>query len=131
MATYISTSDITDDIINDFGNTIVSAKVELSDDAVESMALSKGVSSGDIETDPVNYLVREWAIAWVCFRICRDYLGKNNLESFDQDKYAVKGKIYFEEMADLDGRITKEVLRGTVNSARDMSGGMTATIYRG
>jgi len=119
MADYIVDADITDNILTSFST--LSDYVTDSDDAVESMAESKGVlDSDDIETDPVHFLVKKYAIAWVGMEMCLDYMGTNNNDlPVEIEKYAVKYKLYKDKIALLDSQITGAMLTGDVDEASD------------
>jgi len=84
----------------------------------------------DIETDPVHFKVKQYAVAWVGREMCRDYMGTNNNDlPVEIEKYAVKYKIYKDRVKELAGEITEEVLTGDVGDASDRA--TTHRLFRG
>jgi len=129
--TYIQTTDITDMILNETGlSTVLSAKVDASDDAVEDLAESKGVEVDDIETDPVHYLVKRYAIAWVGMELCFDALGKNNVEIADVEKYHIKYRHYKEMVKEFAERITSSMLNGSTSRQMDRANTISGVLFR-
>lgn len=128
---YITTSDITDVTITAFGNTIIGNYITESTSAVDDIAEKLGVESEDIETSPVHYKVKRYAICFVCMRICQDYMGRNNVEMPEIEKYLIKYNLYKAECNALEKEITEQMLLGTVDEQRDRAGVMSATIFRG
>jgi len=122
MATYINDSDITDLVLKDFGAEL-SAKVTLSDAEVEDMAERKGlIDKDEIETNPVHYQVKKYAINWVARELCLDALGKNNVDVSQIEKYDRLYDVYRRRLRETDSAITKQILRGSVSNTRDRGG---------
>ncbi len=128
MAAYIETTDITDNILQ---LSTLSDYVDQSDDAVKDLAETKGVIDSDnIETNPVHYKIKRYAIAWVGMEMCSDYMGTNNNDlPVEIEKYAVKYEKYLKKVNKLDGKITKEMVTGTVDKASDRAS--SRRLYRG
>ena len=95
------------------------------------MAERKGVSSSNIETSPVHYMVKRAAVAWTCMEICFDHYGKNNIETPEFEKYKLKYEDYKQRLADFESMITAEMLSGNVASRRDRATLQTGLIFRG
>lgn len=130
MATYISGSDITDSLLLETGLApLLAAKVTASDAEVEDLAERKGVDTTDIETSPVHYLIKKYAVAWVCMSLCADLAGKNkNDGGLEADIYNQKYKIYKQQVTEYANQITYEVLTGDVDESRERVGPRTGTI---
>lgn len=130
-SSYIDETDITDSAIQEAGlATELTAKMNLVDDALEDMAMQKGVEDTDIETDPVHYLVKRWCVAWVCMELCFDMIGKNKDET-EADIYNVKYQHYQRRLQDAESQINAEVLMGTADTQRERPGPRTGTIMIG
>ena len=130
MSIYIEQSDLTDSIINDFSPDILLAKLELSDYAVEDLAEIKGVLSDNIETDPVHWKLKRYAIYWVYSEICFDFIGKNNVDIIEQEKYYKKYEMYKNSLNEIKLEITPEMITGNVGSIRDRATVSTGTLFR-
>ncbi len=130
MATYISATDITDMLFTETAfSTLLTAKLTASDAAVVDLAEKWDVESTDIETDPVHYIIKKWAAAWVCRELALDAMGKNNPDIADIEKYKIKYDIYKGLTAEYEAQINYEVLTGTVTEAQHRST-KTGTLYR-
>jgi len=126
---YITVSDITDRIAEGIDMT---PYIMESDEAVNDMAEELGVrSTADIETAPLHYMVRRYAITYAMMRMCQDALGVSNLDNPSSNKYLVNFNMYKEQLASQRKRISQEMLTGVVSQIRDRANSMTATIYRG
>jgi len=126
---YITVSDITDRIAEGIDMT---PYIMESDEAVNDMAEELGVrSTTDIETAPLHYMVRRYAITYAMMRMCQDALGVSNLDNPSSNKYLVNFNMYKEQLASQRKRISQEMLTGVVSQIRDRANSMTATIYRG
>lgn len=131
MSTYIQVDDVTDPIILAFEEALQN-KLELSDDAVEDLADIKGVSSSDqIKTDPVHFQLKRYAIYWTCAEICLDYLGTNNVDVVEQEKYHRKYDIYDNLRKEYAQSITAQMITGTAYNQRDRATVGTALLFRG
>ena len=129
MANYIDADDITDKVISDtFDLTDYLAE---STEAVNDLAERRGVRDSDnIETDPVHFKVKRYAIEYVIMRVCQDNIGVNNVESIDFEKYSVKYTIAKQMVKQLDTEISIEMLTGSVDEIRDRANIHTAKIFR-
>lgn len=126
---YITVSDITDRIAEGIDMT---PYIMESDEAVNDMAEELGVrSTTDIETAPLHYMVRRYAITYAMMRMCQDALGVSNLDNPLSNKYLVAYNMYKEQLASQRKRISEEMITGDVSQTRDRANSMTATIYRG
>jgi hypothetical protein len=131
MATYISSTDITDMLFTESAfSTLLTAKLTASDAAVVDLAERNGVESTDIEVSPVHYILKKWAAAWVCRELALDAMGKNNPDIADIEKYKIKYDIYAKLTAEYEAQVNIAVLTGEVEEARDRST-RTGTLYRG
>ena len=129
---YISSSDITDSLINSFPSATVNAKITLSDSYFNDFAESKGVmDSGEIKTDPFHRMCKDWCINWVCREICADNIGVNNNDVAANEKYMIKYEFYKERLQDVQGQITKPMITGEVYEHSDRGSYNNATIFRG
>lgn len=130
-STYIDSGDITDQVLLDTGlSTLLDAKLTASDDAVEDLAEQFGVEAADIETDPVHFKIKEWAVAWVGMKMCFDIMGKANAEIPEIEKYKIKYNDYVAQLNSYRTEITYKILTGTVTEARDR-GIRSGILYRG
>jgi len=126
---YISASDITDTIINGFDD--ISDYITLSDEAVENVARKRGImDSDDIETDPVDYNIKQYAIAWVLMRMCLDKSGQNDNITSSDEKYMYKYDMYRQQVARWEKSLTPEMFLGTVSVAANTAP-TSPMIYRG
>lgn len=141
MADYITNAAITDDVITEFGNTIIDAKIVLSTAAMNDLAVRHGVAGTDISTDVDNdldgttdstahYVVRKWCEYWVCEMICLDYIGKNNDPIIDE-KYRVKNDLYHKLRMEMEKSINREVLLGTADEGYERVSLGSMIVYRG
>lgn len=128
---YITAADITDSIAKEAGYlTALTAKIALSDAEVEDMAERKGVYKSDICIDPVHRMVKNYAIDWVCREFFFDLIGKARA-GVEFDVYNEKYKLYAKRLSEDEGRITFEVLTGSVDSLQDRTGANTGTLFIG
>ena len=126
---YITVADITDRIAEGIDMT---PYILESDEAVEDVAEELGVSDADdIETDPMHFMVRRYAITYALMRMCQDALGVANLDNPQSNKYLVGYNMYREQLNSQRKRISYEMITGQVNATRDRANIMTATIFRG
>jgi len=126
---YITVADITDRIAEGLDMT---PYIQESDEAVNDLAEELGVrETTDIETAPLHYMVRRYAITYAMMRMCQDALGVANLDNPTTNKYLVAYNMYREQMLSQRKRITAEMLTGDVNQIRDRANNMTAVLYRG
>ena len=131
MATYISTSDITDSVLLETAlSTLLTAKITASDAAVVDLAERFGVESASIEITPVHYLVKRWAAAWTCRELSMDLIGKNSADIPDLEKYKIKYDIYDKLLSEIEPQINVAVLAGSVSVAQDRAGIQCGTLFR-
>lgn len=118
---YLVAADITDKVISN-GVFSLTDYLDEADDAVNALAETHGIYSTDlIETDPLHYLVKRYAISYLCMRVCQDKMGVNNVDFPDSEKYAVKYDMYSRAIPDLRNMITRDMLTGTVDEVSDRS----------
>lgn len=131
MATYIDSGDITDQMMLETGfATKLAAKITKSDDAVEDMVKTMGLTSDSIETDPVPYLLKEWAIAWVGKEMCFDAMGKNNVDFPDLEKYSRKYEFYLSRVKDIQSSLNPAVITGSDFDTRDRATNNSGILFR-
>lgn len=130
---YITTADITDSSLKETAlSTLLSAKITACDAALEDMAMQKGVDDADdIETAPLGYLVKQWAIAWVCRELCFDLVGKNKADNIEADIYMGKYGEYKKRCSEYESQINYEILTGVADEQRDRPGARTGTLNFG
>lgn len=117
MATYLTTADITDSIK---GNFSLDAYLTLADSEIVNMARKFGLTEDQIDT-PLDFCIKQWAIAWVLMRLCLDKAGAANVEGIENDKYFVKFNLYRDQCWHYAKKITKEMFLGYVTDIRDMT----------
>ncbi|MBD3387594.1 MAG: hypothetical protein GF414_01510 [Candidatus Altiarchaeales archaeon] len=126
---YIEVSDITDRIAEGIDMT---SYIMEADEAVNDVAEELGVrNTTDIETSPLHYMVRRYAITYALMRMCQDALGVSNLPNPQSNKYLIAYNMYREQLQSQRKRISREMITGTVNATRDRANLMTATVFRG
>ena len=110
-ALYIANTDITDSIARDFitnSDSRLDTWMRNTDDEIKALALSLGVSIESIVT-PVNYRIKEYAIAYYCFALFQDCYGENEVEDNANDIYKIKLEWYANRVNALRGLISKEM----------------------
>jgi len=121
--TYITSSDITDDVVKAL-SAAVTARVATIEDDVNDLAERKGITSSEIYTTTIHHMIKRWCVAVVCRDICLDKMGVNNLEMASEDKYKVKYDTYRNLVSQYESQITPEILTGSVAGARTRSTGV-------
>ena len=91
---YISDSDITDKLANQFSASF-STYHSLTDNQLLDIAEQIGVrDSDDISVDGSGYIsswfIKQYLVAWFCMRLFLDKMGINNVTLSEDEKYAVK-----------------------------------------
>lgn len=125
---YITVADITDGIAETFDLTNY---IEESDSAINDLAERLGVRDPDnIDTDPLHWKLRRYAVTYVLRRLCQDKIGTGNLEVPEFNKYLVGYNLYKAEFAKIESEISIEMIAGTVNEIRDRANLRTAAIVR-
>jgi hypothetical protein len=77
-------------------------------DAMIDLANTKGVDVNMLNAvDPPHYLLSQWQIAYIQEQICIALIGTSDVE-VDYDKYAIKQRIYHEELIQYQGKIGYE-----------------------
>jgi len=97
--------------------------VTTANESVESMARRKGVlNPDDIETDPVDFLIEEYAISLVCELALIANAGKNNNDLQEAvDRYWVKAMDYWSgRWMKIEAKISDDVLTGDVDNKYDL-----------
>lgn len=123
---YLTTADITDTIKGSFDLTNY---LTLADAEIVNKARSYGLLETDIAT-PIDFCIKQWAVAWVLMRLCLDKTGASNPENIEGDKYFIKYNIYRDQNWYYAKKLTKEMFLGTVETQTDMTG-MVGNIMRG
>jgi len=122
---YIASGDITATVSLDFN---ISGYIDRTNDHIETLAYSLGVSPSGIKT-PVNFLLKEYGMAW-CYRtIYQDKIGANNLDIGASDKYLLLYNIQNDEVERLRRYITESVI--SVSGSTPNSSASTVTLFRG
>lgn len=124
---YIGSGDFTSLVASDFN---MSGYINLANDAIESLALSNGVSVySQIQQSPLNPLIKQYAVRYAYCQLYLDKLGANNTDSPEQDKYLVLYNINNDLLEKIRRDITQEAFLGVIDSASETS--TTCTLYRG
>jgi len=127
LSDYISDSDITDVVVNQFTLTdyITESTYQLND-----IAEKRGVDSDDIDMDDPHWKLKRYAVAYVCMRVCQDKMGVNNSElPAELEKYAVKYKLYKELCDEIEPNLTSSMFANNVDDIQDRV--MTGRMFRG
>ena len=124
---YISPNDIYANISVGFD---LEPYLEEADGEIDDLAQRLGVSSTDIDTNPLHYKVKRYGVVYILQRLCQDKIGTNNPELPEIEKYMVLYGIYHKEYENLKSEISVEMLTGDVDEIRDRAI-MTGLIYRG
>jgi hypothetical protein len=127
MNTYISSDDITDNIVAGFD---LSAYLTEAFKEIEDLSEEKGVRDSDDIASPLHYKMKRYAICFVIMRLCQDKMGTNNLDIPELEKYVIKYNMYRKELAQLKDLITFEMITGNINALRDRAV-QTGIIFRG
>ena len=69
----------------------------------------------------LHYGIVRWAIAWLTKTIFLDYIGQNNVETSNADKYLIKYDIYKREESEYRKGVTKEMFLNIVVRNTDRS----------
>lgn len=119
-AKYIAFTDITDSVVRDFVQTGTEDGrhdiwMENTDLELEQLALERGVTSASIY-EPLNYRIKEYAIAYFCFLVCQDCTAENSVDVPENESYFKKLIWYKERCELLKTQITKEMFLNTAQS---------------
>jgi hypothetical protein len=134
-AKYIAFTDITDKVVADF---LVSGSEDASHDIwmentdleIEQVALERGVYSTSIYLIPLGYRIKEYAIAYLCFLVCQDCFGVNDVEVEQNETYLKKLEYYKNRCELLKSQITKEMFLNTAQSLTPVQMVQTGILYR-
>lgn len=125
---YLQTADVTANIAIGFD---LEPYIEESDSEINDLAERLGVRDpADIETNPLHYKIKRYAVAYILMRLCQDKAGTNNLDAMDTDKYLALYTLYKKEVESTRGQISAEMYTGEINAIRDRSIN-TGSLYRG
>jgi hypothetical protein len=131
-ALYIATTDITDSLARDFVNgsdARLDTWMQNTDEEVQALALSLGVTVDVIYT-PLNYRVKEYAVAYYCFLLFQDTYGENTVEQDENDIYKKKLEWYANRVDALLPQITKEMFIQSVDTLTPVQMVNTGVLYR-
>lgn len=134
-AKYIAFADVTDSVVSDF--LVAGAEdgrhdiwMENTDLELEQIALERGVVSTSIYETPLNYRIKEYAVAYMCFLVCQDCFGVNNVEIEANETYLKKLEYYKTRCELLKSQITKEMFLNTAQSLSQVQMVQTSYMYR-
>jgi hypothetical protein len=65
-------------------------------------------------TGQLHYGIMRWAERWLCKQVCLDWMGQNNIELANTDKYLIKYEVYRREEAQMRKEVTKEMFLNIV-----------------
>jgi hypothetical protein len=119
MADYITISDITDTIATGFTTEMTNVYIPRSTEAVNDLAETQGIESEDIETNPVHFKIKRYAVAYALRELCLDKIGFNNVEIAEIEKYRIKYMEYNNRVNQLATQITPPMFTGEVDEAID------------
>lgn len=125
---YITSADISDKVVEQ--HTLTDYLTEADNEMID-IAEQNGVTSiASIEDDPLHFKIKRYLIAYVCMRVCEDNQGLNNNDIPEMDKYAVKYKQYKTTCDRLRPQISREMITGDIDEARDRAGTSSGVLYR-
>ena len=122
---YLLYADVTDVLVQSFGQTAVEAYFTEVDNEINDLAEQMGVEITQIDTDykdtgRIHYKVIRFGVAYLCYRMLYDKAGLNENElSPENDKYYRKGIDYKHIAGALRGEITANMFTDTVTSTSD------------
>jgi len=134
-AKYIEFTDITDSVVSDFlisgsADSRADKWMENTDLEIEMLALERGVTSTSIYETPLSYRVKEYAMAYLCFLVCQDCFGTNDVEIEQNETYLKKLEYYRNRCELLKSQITKEMFLNTAQSLSPVQLVQTGVLYR-
>lgn len=121
---YITDEDITATVAADFN---VSGYIDRANDHIETLAYSFGITPSGIST-PVDFILKEYAMAWMYRAMYKDKIGANNIAMGETDKYFVLYNIQNDEVEKLRRFITEDTIAG--RSTTPNSSAYTVTLFR-
>lgn len=123
MADYIAFTDIRDRKMQEHMNANVfdvNQYLSMVNDEINDLAEELGVrDTTDIETSPLHYKIKRYAIYTFTRFVCEDMIGFNQLSLAEQDGYRVKLEITNQRLEDLKPQITVSMMTGDVNEVAD------------
>lgn len=129
MAHYITSSDLQDKALS---RLVDDEFLTLVDEDINAMALDLGVDAEDIEIDPLDHRIKEYAKCLLYIRIC---LANGAISpqaaavGVDIDIYETKRKAYEKSAEALRTRITKELFTGEADTPEERVSSIP--MYRG
>ena len=123
---YITASDLTATVADDFN---VSGYVDNANNHLEYIAQTLDVAPSGM-VYPINYVLKEYAMAYAYRSMYMDKIGANNTEILDGDKYLVMYNLQNDEVERLRSNITYEVI-GVSGTLTGNTTARTDLIYRG
>lgn len=129
MAHYATADEVSDSQLKDL---VTEAYLKRADSDLDTLAKRNGVAPEDIEQDPLDQILVDLYVAYLCKRICADNIGINAQaygNGADVDVYAAKLKHYRAEISRLEGMVTAEILTGSADQPQEFSSSFD--IFRG
>lgn len=124
---FIEPGDIKDSMARGFE---LEEYIDETNQEVIDLCERKGVrDTSSIETDPLHYKLKRYAIVFMLMRLYQDKIGVNNNELADMDKYVVKYNLYKKELMSLEEQVSYPMITGSVSEKRDRV--KTVTLWRG
>lgn len=124
MAHYINSLDVTDEALKSLVNEDY---LKRADTDLRNLARMRGVDVEDIETSPLDPILVDLCIAYLCKRICMDKAGINPqayANGAEFDIYAYKLKVYSQRVKELEAMVTVELLTGDADTPEEFASGM-------
>jgi len=111
MSHYLSPEDITDKVVLTFLNNLDSryeSWFKQCDQEIEAIAMDEGILPSMIK-QPLDTRIYQYAVAWLCMKVCFDNILFNNPDNMDTDKYKIKYEVYRTEAERLRSQITRNM----------------------
>jgi len=122
---YIVSSDINATVASDFE---LSGYLERANNHIDTLAYSVGVPYSGIAY-PVDFLLKEYGVAWFYRAIYQDKIGANNNSVGEGDKYLLLYNIQNDEVERLRKYMTYDVLVGEATTPNSTAS--SVTLFRG
>lgn len=126
---YITISDIKHRHTKQFPDSTKQEFVDEANDWLEDIGLQLGVQPADIQY-PVGIIVRRYLANYVYMRIGESFMGSNNNDTPETDKYRVMWETYREVADTLLRQITPQLLRGESEANREARSVSSGRLYR-
>ena len=123
---YIGSGDFTATVVQDYD---MATYIDRANDHLESVAYSLGVTPTGI-ADPIDFMFKEYAMAWAYRQAYQDKIGANNIDVGDTDKYLVLYEMQNTEVEKLRKTLTPEIVAGTADQPNEYAA-TSSVIYRG